>query len=757
MNIAVRNSNSASSANFARGRLNFGCVLIFFLLADFGSAASAVADSLPSVTRLQVGFGNHYKLGCWTPVAMTLSGAFGDSGARGRLDLQAPDGDGVPTWFTGPTATWTAGGIELGYVRIGRPDRALQVRLAQNGGETAPELLRISANETTPTAVPATDEFVVEVENSIGLQEMYQSENRREARRTVAAIVGPNDKLPERWYAYEGVDLLVVSGKAAAEKIASEAGGLDAIEQWVRAGGTLILACSEGAGELFASEKTLARFKPGEFDGIVRFPDAGFGAIETFAAGSEEPRRLDARELRVPQWKNIRPERIALSYGSGRVRLPIIVNTPYGFGQIIFVGLDLHRAPFMNWPGRDKFLEKLIHRNAASGKSNSQEPRNPGKRLGFVDLSGQLRAALDQFDGVDVPPFWAVAVAAFGFILLLFPISYWLVTRWLMRPWLAWIILPSLVIALSVGAYGFANSAKGNQARANQVDLIDIDLPSGKARGTTWFNVFSPANDVYDFRLQPKFAGMRPASSAEPASNPLLGWFGAPGAGLGGMSSAATIQPLFDEPYTIDPEVGTIESAPIGIWSSKSFVARWSGQGSGLLAKLTAAPLTRNTTELRLHGTIENELGVPLEECVVFFGGTAHYVGTLKAEPCDIDRCKVQAARHYLSKRPLQDIRGDTPPPYDYGGFNVPRILEMMMFHERAGGANYTGLLNRYQSFVDLSSQLEFGRAILIGLGPPGATVEVNGTSLDALPSSRHDTIYRFLLPVQIDDDPGSN
>ncbi len=64
------------------------------------------------------------------------------------------------------------------------------------------------------------------------------------------------------------------------------------------------------------------------------------------------------------------------------------------------------------------------------------------------------------------------------------------------------------------------------------------------------------------------------------------------------------------------------------------------------------------------------------------------------------------------------------------------------------GGVNYTGLLNRQQAFIDLSTQLEFGQAILVGRGPPGTELQINDQPLAPENISRHETLYRFVLPV---------
>ena len=94
-------------------------------------------------------------------------------------------------------------------------------------------------------------------------------------------------------------------------------------------------------------------------------------------------------------------------------------------------------------------------------------------------------------------------------------------------------------------------------------------------------------------------------------------------------------------------------------------------------------------------------------------------------------------------------MAGDEVLPYDRAGFDVARIIQLMMFHESAGGENYTGLVHRYQRFTDLSSQLQFDRAILVARGPDGATVLINGAPAVTAESNHHWTIYRYLLPVK--------
>ena len=87
--------------------------------------------------------------------------------------------------------------------------------------------------------------------------------------------------------------------------------------------------------------------------------------------------------------------------------------------------------------------------------------------------------------------------------------------------------------------------------------------------------------------------------------------------------------------------------------------------------------------------------------------------------------------------------------PYDRAGFDVGRIVEMMMFHAEAGGESYAGLLDRQQRFTDLSDQLSFDRAILVCHGPAGADVQIDGRPLAKTELDHQTTVYRYLMPVK--------
>ena len=374
------------------------------ILAISPLARAADSSELPDVTDIRVGFANHYKLGCWTPVEVTLSGAFGGSGAPGQIDVEAPDNDDVPAWFIGPRLIWTEGSSHTAYVRIGRPDKPLRVRLTKLGfeGDHPAEMLSGPAESwSTPVALPATEEFIVELGASMGLADMIHHRQQHElSHTTVVTLDKPfhdfQRPLPDRWYGYEGVDLVAIVGNSTADqsnlnRSYYNSDAVEAIDQWVRLGGSLIIACGDGAEKLFGKE-ALARFAPGDLAGTISLRNEQLGPIESFAGAGE---RLNANSIRVPQWKNLDASaHTELSVGAGQSELPLVVRRPWGLGQILIVGLDFHLEPLSTWPARTKFLEKLLHRGPSQTEtSGALVGAAHAKRLGFNDLSGQLRGA----------------------------------------------------------------------------------------------------------------------------------------------------------------------------------------------------------------------------------------------------------------------------------------------------------------------------------------------------------------------------
>jgi hypothetical protein len=119
--------------------------------------------------------------------------------------------------------------------------------------------------------------------------------------------------------------------------------------------------------------------------------------------------------------------------------------------MIVWVGLDLDRAPLRDWSGSDSLLVETLR-----GRRGARDAGRAGETArGTLDLAGQLRQAIDHFPGVFPIPFEVIAGLGVLYVACLYPLDWWLVSgrrrgdpaRGLQSSWLAWLSLPLLVAA----------------------------------------------------------------------------------------------------------------------------------------------------------------------------------------------------------------------------------------------------------------------------------------------------------------------
>jgi hypothetical protein len=110
-----------------------------------------------------------------------------------------------------------------------------------------------------------------------------------------------------------------------------------------------------------------------------------------------------------------------------------------------------------------------------------------------------------------------------------------------------------------------------------------------------------------------------------------------------------------------------------------------------------------------------------------------------------------------LTERRVEQSK-DVSTPWEQDSVDIPRVMQMLMFHEAARGTNYTGLTHRYQAKIDLSEHVRLGRAVLVGRADKPVARIASGDTASALAAADDTnswTWYRVLLPVnKPDSDP---
>ena len=168
----------------------------------------------------------------------------------------------------------------------------------------------------------------------------------------------------------------------------------------------------------------------------------------------------------VTRLKNVRGE-VLLDEVSSSAERPLAIHAAAGLGQVTFVALDLDHPSLAAWKGRATLVASLLQRGAAEREQGEREARRGMTQLGYDDLIGQLRAALDQFPGVSLVNFTTVSVLTIVYLLLIGPGDYLLLSRLNVPRQVTWITFP-LVAAGVIGAGGRDAAAGAWQPSADE-------------------------------------------------------------------------------------------------------------------------------------------------------------------------------------------------------------------------------------------------------------------------------------------------
>lgn len=419
----------------------------------------------------------------------------------------------------------------------------------------------------------------------------------RNGRVEAAAITSVAD-MPDQWFGYQAADLVVLTTGSATPQFLNDLFGNNAPEanrlrreallEWVRRGGKLVVSVGSNATILVqypqfqallpAPLRTDPALKsvtavpiyatlPGSTinDDLVSKTPGGTFPVANFAPN---PRR--AARVLLPPVEDGKPAPDAV---------PTVLQSPYGLGRVTVVGFDLDQSPFLDFGKRAEFWDWLL-REAGAAKAALVPPVAGGAGNTWSNTSdnedewaSMIRRHVDTFDGVPVVSFGWVALFIILYTLLIGPVEYLVLKYVFKRLELTWITFPLIVVSVSAAAYFTAYSIKGNDLKINKVDVVDVDLQSGRVYGKSWFTIFSPRIDRYTIGVEPR-DGWAVAAPATPDPAPLVGWMGGGSGGSGSLVSSGY-------EYHTDPDgkavAAGLDRVPIQVWSTKAFAANWSG------------------------------------------------------------------------------------------------------------------------------------------------------------------------------------
>lgn len=732
-----------------RARARVGCLVALLV------AAAARAGGGEPAGALAVGVGGVWRAGSWTPVAIRLGPTAPGADPDAALHVWAEDADGVFVRSPPATIEPDAGGRAAHVsVRIGRPRGRV---LIERPGHALVE-------ESLPEPIPSTRDVMLVVGDlpAIGRAARQLRDDAPPPvvvpawggaaipglQRTASAVgSAPRD--------YDGIDTVVVCGRAVADAPPEVLAGIDA---WTRRGGRLLLCAGVTAPEIAGHGGPAADWLPGHVERLV--PLRRLAAIESFARGAGLAARPEVATLRAPLLENRATVSgvVEMFEGNAPGDFPLAIRRSHGLGSVTWVGLDLDAEPFLSWPGTDTLLARLL-----GGRPRERSTPSGDDRGGPSDMAAQLRRAVETLPlapggpPTRPVPFAVIVGLGLAYVLCLYPLDWWLTARavragsptgagGLLGCGLVWVSLPAIVALFTGAAWAVADRWRlpAPAGVVRSVDVVDLDLSGNLERGRSWAAAWHPENTRFAVALAvaDDFAGA-------------VSWWADAGPGFGGVDAVSTHPPLATGDYRYGGRLGELVDVPVAAGSNRLFEAGWSGPVD--LSGVVEARLSRDA-QGALEGRFVHRLPFALSDCRLAHGGWIYDVGTL--EPGRVfDPGSTRGPRSLAGAVTRRGTLGDRELArrWDPSDNDVARILEVVGFHAAAGGIAYTRLEPGSLARLDLSPLLA-DRAVLVGLAPcdPDAPAGVWSVTAESMPLPVEPAVrlYRIVMPLSDPEPP---
>ncbi len=550
--------------------------------------------------------------------------------------------------------------------------------------------------------------------------------------RVQTAVIADVRELPDQWFGYGACDLVVLGTGAATPEFLSElfdpdksrpfVARRDALLEWVRRGGKLVVSVGQNAGLLAQSPVfqdllplPISREQPTRT--VADLP-LKFAVATAVPVGGKLQPKTDG--FPVARFTNTagKAARVLLA-SADQAAEPVVVQSSFGLGKVTAVAFDLDRSPFAEFPLRPDFWDWLL-REAGTARGSLPSDDKPSNAVNYAEpdkedgLAGGLRNTVDSFEGVPVISFGWVALFIVLYTLLIGPVEYYFLKKVVGRLELTWITFPLIVLSVSAIAYVTAYAIKGNDLKLNKVDLVDIDLAGGKVYGRTWFTLFSPRIESYTVGVEPRAGWVKANPEVAPMA-PLVDWM-AGGRGGGGGS---IINRGYDYSSGADSRgrlvlADGLVRVPVQVWSTKAFTAQWVGEVDKAAPLIKADLFHPPANPGAVTGSLVSNLPVgALTDPVLVYAGKMYKLPTLTpGQTVDVPAIAPEAAdggtpadADWLTRNAPQTYGGGRGADGSSSGGN--QSLWRALFHEKvATKEGKTGLENASLRELDQSWRL---------------------------------------------------
>jgi hypothetical protein len=711
--VAAARADLHVFSRFFMRLLSFVCVACT-LIGLMPSSIFAQERGPVTIDQVRVGYlttaiETQFKAGAWTPVYVDITAGL-QGCPKSELVIESIDSDDVRNRYRVALPSLEPGEqyLATAYTRPGGMGAEVMASIVLDGRT-------IAKKDDTFTAMDAGQQLFVSIGSKVPSLRRALNPNEKDndeviketGRRRVTAIEDVR-MMPNQWFAYEPVDLLILptGNRDFLNALLNERqGSKEALVEWVRRGGNLLVSVGRNQ-DFVARLDPIAGILPVTLTGTLQreneLRELGAWAGASMRLLTAEGKQAGIEVAKIERKPGKEVDFILPNHEPKPDEALIIVSGAYGLGRVTVVAVDLDQPPFTSWEmeSQTKFWKQLLDLNpkriAPATPVEKQMPNQFAAMPENYQLAAQLERNLEDFEDVPVISFGWVALFILLYILVVGPLDYFFLKKVVKRLELTWITFPTVVITISVVAYFTAYWLKGNDQKINKIDLVDIDLHTQQVYGNSWFTIFSPRIQHYTVGLEPATPGWAAAPPANQTSPPVtVSWMGRPESGWGG-SGRQHSQGLFRRTYDYVGEAQALKGVPIQVWSTKSFSASWQAPidpAHPLITSDLHHP-TGDTAGTKVSGTITSHLPATLEDVFIYHHGKWHKLeslltgGTLRVDKAlddpagfAMEEWYTQVPTTYSARRPRNtsgSYATNQQPPAE----NTPQIIKRLLFYK---------------------------------------------------------------------------
>ncbi|MFX3635537.1 MAG: hypothetical protein ACE3L7_00475 [Candidatus Pristimantibacillus sp.] len=435
--------------------------LIATLLVGFQPALAAPTQGIE--LQSSVGYQGQVKDGKWAPARLTLTNTT-DKDLKGEVVVSVISSfGGNTTDYVTPVELPKGTAVELTVAIPGSQlnDKNNTVRFFKGSYKNG-ELIDIvkgnsylesSMGEVYTIGVIARDPDTLNFMPSLNLKGY-----------NLSVIPLTEDQLPEEAVLYDYFNAMVINDVATSDWSELKT---NAIIDWVRKGGTLILSGGAGYGKTSQAFDAVAPVKNEGSTSLI--PTKDLVSIGGTKFKSQQPITVSKG--------TIVEGRTELSEGE----FPLAVTRQVGLGNVVYVAFDPSLEPIASWSGSAPVYARLLQ--------NTLIPLQPGISINSGNRYWNFERIVDEFPSIKPPNFSFLLWMFVIYMIIVAPVMYLILRKMDRREWTWWLV-PTLSLITAVAIFYFGANDKRNLS-THTVQMVELS-PTGGGVKSGAIGVFVP-------------------------------------------------------------------------------------------------------------------------------------------------------------------------------------------------------------------------------------------------------------------------